>query len=571
MKKFFLSLVGLFAITAVSGYFYIQPPKAPNSQVFINATVLTMDTNNTIAEAVALRDNKIFAIGSTEEISKLIESDTVVHDLQGKTLLPGFIDAHGHFPGSGAFKVNADLRSPPMGKITTITELQNSLRTKLADKEPGEWIIGMGYDDTLLAEKRHPSRQDLDAISTKHPIYIIHTSGHMGVANSLALKTVNITIDTEAPVGGVIVKDPNTGELTGLLEETAQTPLLEHSMDFSASELKTLLFSAVDEYAAAGMTTAQSGGMPLAMLKGISGAAKLGLIPFRLELWPMLQQEDQELYDALTNGTLNGADFESDMAQINRVKIVADGSIQGFTGYLAQPYHSHFRGDEYYSGYPIMPREVLVEQVESLHKHGYRIAIHGNGDAAIDDIIYAFEEALKKYPSDDPRFIVIHSQMAREDQLVKMKQLGITPSFFSAHTYYWGDRHRDIFMGPERAYRMSPTKSAENMELRFSVHMDTPVAPMEPMTLVWSTVNRQSTGGDTIGSEQQVSPMTALRAVTIDAAYQIFRDHELGSIEAGKLADLVVLDNNPTTVEPLAIKDIQVEQTIVNGVTIFKK
>jgi predicted amidohydrolase YtcJ len=569
MKKILLSLLVLTAIITLSGYWYLQPAKAPDSQVFINATVLTMDSDNHIAEAVALQDNRIVAVGTTDDISKLIDQHTVVHDLQGKTLIPGFVDAHGHFPASGMFQVHADLRSPPMGKITSTAELQDALKQLASSKSAGEWVIGSGYDDTLLAEWRHPSRKDLDAVSTEHPIFILHTSGHMGVANSLALELLGIGKDTPDPVGGVIVKDPKTGELTGLLEETAIQGMMIKALDFSLPDTKTLLFSAIDEYAAAGVTTAQSGGMPSKLLKGVSLASKLGVIPLRLELWPMINKDDPELFTELMQGSFNGADFESDLANVNRIKVVADGSIQGYTGYLTKPYHTHFRDNPYYRGYPTLPRDELTRQIVALHKHGYRIAVHGNGDAAIDDIIYAYEQALAERPSNDPRFIIIHSQMAREDQLVKMKQLGITPSFFSAHTYYWGDRHRDFFMGPKRAFRMSPTKSAENLGLRFSTHMDTPVAPMEPLTLIWSTVNRISTGGNIIGKEQRVSAMTALRAVTIDAAYQIFRDHELGSIEEGKLADFVVLDKNPVEVNPIGIKDIQVVKTIINGVTVY--
>ncbi|GAA5315106.1 MAG: amidohydrolase [Candidatus Pelagadaptatus aseana] len=569
MKKTLIVLSTLVVMAGLLIHQYLRPASAPASQIFINATVLTMDSDNTTAEAVALEGNKIVAIGSNQEISQRIRSDSLVYDLQGKTLMPGFIDAHGHFPASGLFAVHADLRSPPMGQITSLNQLQQILSNKLTTKAPGEWVVGTGYDDTLLAERRHPTRQDLDAVSSEHPIFIVHTSLHMGVANTLALETLGITRDTPNPVGGVIAKDPDTGELTGLLEETAINATMQQAMDFSLSELRLLLTTAIDEYAAAGVTLAQNGGAPSTMLKGVSLVSKLNLIPFRLELWPMLNKQDPDQFQALMQGDFSGGDYESDLSRVNRVKVIADGSIQGYTGYLSKPYHTHFRNNPYYRGYPTQPRDELVKQVSALHQQGYRIAIHGNGDAAIDDIIYAFAKALEQRPDPDPRFIVIHSQMAREDQLLKMKQLGITPSFFSAHTYYWGDRHRDFFMGPIRAARMSPTKSAENLGLPYSVHMDTPVAPMEPLTLVWSTVNRVSTSGRVIGKEQRVSAQQALRAVTIDAAYQIFRDHELGSIEVGKLADLVVLSQNPMAVDPMAIKDIEVTQTIVNGVTIF--
>jgi len=214
-------------------------------------------------------------------------------------------------------------------------------------------------------------------------------------------------------------------------------------------------------------------------------------------------------------------------------------------------------------------REELTARVKALHESGHQIAIHGNGDAAIDNIIHAYREAQQASPRADARHIIVHSQMAREDQLDAMKELGIIPSFFSLHTYYWGDRHRDIFLGRERAYRISPAQSAHQRGLRFTIHTDTPVVPMDPLLLVWSAVNRISTGGDIIGAEQRITPLEALRAVTSDAAWQHFDENRTGSIESGKLADLVILAESPLRF-PLHIRDIQVLETIVGGQTIYK-
>jgi len=562
-----IKLSVILLLVALVAYAALGPATAPNSQVFINAKVLTMDQNNSVAEAIALKNNKIVAIGSSLEISKLITSQTQVNDLQGKTLIPGFIDAHGHFPGSGLFKVSADLRSPPMGGVTTMAELLEALKQEALGKDPGEWVTGNGYDDTLIAERRHPTRQELDSVSLEHPIYITHTSGHMGVANSVALNDIGITSETPNPEGGVIARDAVSGELTGLLEEAARKPAMTRALDFSISQIVTLFQFAIKEYAAAGITTAQSGGLDEKSLKVIALASRLGFIPFRVELWPWY---DDLAEDILSENFIE-ADFESELANIGAVKIVADGSIQGFTGYLAQPYHTPYKGNKDYRGYPVVAHEDLVLQLEKLHKAGRRIAVHGNGDAAIDDILDAFAQAQAKYPMEDPRLVLIHSQMARKDQLLKMKELGITPSFFTAHTYYWGDRHSELFMGPERASRMSPTKTAQELNLRFSIHLDVPIAPMEPFTLLWSTVNRRSTAGNVIGSAQRISTLTALRAMTIDAAYQIFRDHEIGSIEVGKMADLLVLDKNPLTMDPMNLRALKVERTIVNGVTIYER
>jgi predicted amidohydrolase YtcJ len=252
------------------------------------------------------------------------------------------------------------------------------------------------------------------------------------------------------------------------------------------------------------------------------------------------------------------------------VKLVADGSIQGFTGYLSTPYYTPYHGDDDYRGYPSISRERLFEQVEALHLAGYQLAIHGNGDESIEDILDAFEAAQKVHPVDDPRMILIHAQMARKDQIMRMKDLGVTPSFFTAHTWYWGDRHRDIFMGPERAAVISPSKWALDYGVRFSSHLDTPVTPMEPLQAVWSQVHRITHGGDVLGPEQRIGVMEALRAVTIDAAWQVFQEGNRGSLEPGKYADLVVLSGSPLE-NPIAMRDLQVLHTVIGGATIYKK
>ncbi len=205
-----------------------------------------------------------------------------------------------------------------------------------------------------------------------------------------------------------------------------------------------------------------------------------------------------------------------------------------------------------------------------LHRAGYQLAVHGNGDAAIDDILDAFEAAQQAQPVEDPRLILIHAQMAREDQVARMAQLGVTPSFFSAHTFYWGDRHRDIFMGRERAANMSPARWAQQQGLRFSSHLDAPVVPMQPLQAVWSMVNRESSGGEVIGPDQRIGVMEALRATTIDAAWQVRLEDSVGSLEPGKYADLVVLSGSPLK-DPMDMRELQVEQTLVGGATIYRR
>jgi len=564
IKKSLLTALALMLVVILGGYLILKAPEPPRSQAFINATVLTMDRDNQQAEAVLLEGERIKAVGSTEEILALTDEHSQIHDLTGKTLLPGFIDAHGHFPGSGLEVVSVNLNSPPIGQTQSITQLLEQVREYAAQSKGDGWVLGMGYDDTLLAENRHPTRAELDAVVSDKPVMITHASGHLAVVNSLALALAGITEDSRNPEGGVYGRDSD-GRLNGLMEETAVSEMQVQAADIGFTMFLEMVRFAADEYAAKGVTTAQNGGAPKFLGQALAVASRLGQVPLRLEIWPLFDEWGEELLDDPDSVRW----YENERLNIGAIKLIADGSIQGYTGYLSKPYHQPLHGDESYRGYPRISREKLFDWVDKFHSAGFQMAIHGNGDGAIDDIIAAFSEAQIKHPSQDPRLILIHAQMARDEQLAAMKPLGITPSFFSAHTYYWGDRHRNLFMGPERAANMSPAASAAALELPFTIHLDTPIVPMDPLFSAWTAVNRETRSGFVVGEHQRISVLKALRATTIDAAWQIFREQDLGSIEPGKLADLVVLGSNPLDA-PKSFKDIRVEQTFVGGVSIFQ-
>lgn len=556
---FVAGLATLFSIAT-------RVPAAPEHQVFVNGEVLTMDADNRVVQALSVRSDRIEALGSNEEIMALVTDRTEIIDLRGRSLLPGFIDAHGHFPASALDTVAADLNSPPLGVITDIDSLLAALRERAALVPEGEWVTGFGYDDTLLAEGRHPTRAELDTVSAEHPVAILHISGHMVVANSAALAAADIGADTPDPEGGIIARRAGSREPNGLLEETARLPVAARMLDLGALDFLGMIRAAVREYAQHGVTTAQAGGVAPDMASGLALASRLGVIPLRLQVFPM----EEDFRAEIAAGDYDPADYERDRLQIGAVKIIADGSIQGFTGYLTRPYHTPYHGDADYRGYPAVLRERLFEQVMALHSEGYQLAVHGNGDASIDDILDAFAAAQAAHPVADPRFILIHSQMARRDQIERMAELGVTPSFFSAHTWYWGDRHRDIFIGPERAAQISPAAWAQQAGLRFSSHMDTPVTPMRPLQAAWSMAYRETVGGDVLGPEQRVDVMTALRAVTIDAAWQIFQEDNRGSLEPGKYADLVLLNGSPLR-DSHALRELQVDGTWVSGARIYRR
>ena len=541
-----------------------QAPKPPH-QIYFNGQILTMDVDEPRVEAISVRDGVIESVGNESEVMLLVEDHSELIDLEGATLMPGFVDAHGHFPGSGRTAFSADLNSPPIGTISSIEELLTTLAA-FGEQRPEGWLVGHGYDDTLLAEMRHPTRDDLDRISADRPIAISHVSGHLAVANSAALELMGIDESTPDPKGGHIVRDPNSPDQrrpNGVLEETAAREVSLKTLNIDATDAMRMTQLATNEYLKYGVTTASAGGMPMGLGQMVGAVSNAGTMPLRVAFFPLME----EIGDDLLSGESRLSDFAMARVEVPRVKIIADGSIQGYTGYLTEPYHRPYKGDASYRGYPSVLRDDLFAQVAGLYEKRIQVAIHGNGDASIDDSLDAIAAAAEQHPWPEARPLIIHAQMTRRDQLDRMKDLNVTPSFFSAHTYFWGDRHVGIFMGPERAANMSPAKWAIDAGVRFSSHMDTPITPMRPLQAVWSQVERLSKSGALIGADQRIDRDAALRAVTIDAAWQVFMDDRIGSLEAGKLADLIVLSGDPLT-EP-DVRDLTVLRTVIEGEAVY--
>lgn len=555
-------VVVFLGVVAVLWNQLLPPP--PEVQVWYGGRILTMDASGTVASAIAIERERIVGVGDLDDVQPWLERGGREVDLEGRTVVPGFIEAHGHFPGAGLGAVAADLNSPPIGDVHNVAEAIEALREVAEERPKSEWVLGFGYDDTMLEEKRHLTREDLDAVSTTRPVMATHISAHMVVANSVALERYGIDSNTPDPPGGEIRKSPETGEPTGLLLETASRTMMLDALDLAPLDQMAVVRAAVAEYASQGFTTVQNGLANFEQLKGLSLATKVGIVPLRVVAWPA----DELVLELIEKGgTLS--DLETPRMYITAVKFVGDGSIQGYTGYLREPYHVLLDHPEGYVGYPNIEAAVLDEQVKKVHCAGYPVAVHGNGDAAIDQFLDAWEGALTACPREDARPIVVHAQMAQEDQLDRMVELGVTPTFFSAHVYYWGDRHRDVFLGPERAARISPAASAISRGLRFTTHLDTPVVPIDSRLQLWVPVARKTSSGDVLGGEQRISAAQSLRAMTSDAAWQSHLEHEIGSIEVGKQADLVILSEDPLA-EGVDLRSIEVERTVVGGVTVFE-
>ena len=538
-------------------------------KIFFNGKIVTMDFGLNVVSALAVSGDRIIATGRDEDILALKGADTLTFDLGRQTVLPGFIDAHGHFMFNAFFKTKAvDLNCPPVGHIKTMDELVAALKEKADNTLEGEDIIGFGYDDTLLEEQRHPTRTDLDNVSTKHPVYIYHMSGHMAVVNSLIIDRAGLTGDKPQPEGGRYLKDED-GKPNGVLEEMPAYELVDLSFPKpSPEDILEIVENGSNIYLAAGATSTQDGATLPMVLDALKFAHGSGALKTRVEVWP-LHTHPVDSYPTHVSGTPLTDDR---MITIGAYKIVNDGSIQCYTAYLSSPYyrpHPTQPKTPLYRGYSIFSPAELHEAVLEKHKQGWQIAIHGNGDATIEDNINAIEAAQKAHPRNDARHIIIHCQTVREDQLDRMQRLGIIPSFFATHTYYWGDRHRDLFLGPHRAERIDPCNSAYVRGMPFTCHNDPMVTPIDPLLSIWSAANRITSSGKILGENQCVPVLEAVKSVTTHAAYQAFAENHKGSLEVGKLADMVVLDANPLNIDPVKIKDIQILATIVGGNVVY--
>ena len=534
--------------------------------IYHNGPIITLDAQNRAVEAVAVRGETILAVGRLDAVRAAVSREAAEVDLQGHTLLPGFYAAHDHFPSASASAAyNVDLNSPPIGAIASIEDMVNALRERAGTTPPGDWIVGRGYDDTLVREKRHPTRHDLDRVSTQHPIWITHTSGHLGVANTRALALAGITAESKNPPNGVIRREPDSPEPNGVFEECGSL-VSRHVPARSQTQRLEAMRAANRTYLAKGVTTTVIAGGGRQTIADLDAAIARGFVDLRFIA----------MYSggtAASAATITGAQPKTDREhlRVGAVKLWQDGSIQGYTGYLTQPYRVQPPGKSGYRGYAMRSRDALVKLVLEYHRAGLQLAIHGNGDAAIDDILAAYAEAQRVAPRPDARHRIEHCQMPREDQLERMRQLGVSPSFFVGHVFYWGDRHRDLFIGPERAARISPLRSAREHALRFTVHNDSPVTPVDPLLLVWAAVTRQTRQSDTLGAAQRLSPVEALRAVTSDAAWQNFEEPRKGSIEPGKLADFVILAENPLAIAPQRLRDVAVLETIIGGRSVYRR
>ncbi len=538
--------------------------------IYINGQIITMEKEGKTATSIAIKNGKIIAIDKKSLEANHQGDSTTVIDLKGKTVLPGFIDAHSHIAEGMKVLGLANLNSPPVGEVNSIADIISSLKAYQEKfKIPkGKWIGGQGYDQDLLKEKRHPTKLDLDKAFPDHPVFLVHVSGHMAVANSLGLKKAKIDENTPDPTGGKIVRLPNSNEPNGLLQESAFM-MLRSVLPMPTPEQALKLWDATQNlYASHGITTAQDGFTSYKSFQFLQQAAAAGKLKLDIEALAGFTDLRQYFSNHITEfgKSKNGL-------RLAGVKLVADGSPQGKTAFFSKPYLTKIPGCTHEcKGFPTLSQEQMTGLMKKCYEANIQLYTHANGDGAIDLVLETHQaviDSMEQVP-EDLRSVIIHSQFVRPDQLVLYKKYKMIPAFFTNHAFFWGDVHLEN-LGAGRANFLSPMKTSMDMGIICTNHTDFPVTPIDQLGLLNTAVNRTSRSGKTIGKAEQVTPYEGLKAMTINAAYQHKQEHLKGSIKVGKLADLVILGENPLTVDADKIKDIPVLETIKEGETIYKK
>lgn len=536
--------------------------------IYKNGFILTMaGSKPNYVEALAVKDGKISFAGNEQNAIRLKGNQTKIIDLAGKTLLPGFLDAHSHYINSLLVANQCQLYAPPSGPGRDVPSIIAELKAyATAHKIPkGELITGYGYDDTVMPNNRLLNRDDLDEAFPDNPVRVEHVSMHGTVMNSLALKKYGISAETKTPAGGIIVRKPGTEEPWGLIMETAYLPVIEQSEPLTAQQEIAFTRAGQKLYAAAGVTTAHEGASHLPQIQTIQRATDAGANIIDVVAYPFITDVDRVLAEI----PLDQWGQYHQRFKIGGVKITLDGSPQGRTAAFTTPYLTGGPGGEKdWKGEPTFPQDLANKMVKKVYEMKVPLLLHCNGDAAIDAFITAYEYARAGDYSRPWNVTTIHTQFMRKDHIPKFVKYKVRPSFYTLHTFYFAEAHI-ANRGKEQASYISPMRDAIDAGLRPSNHTDFVVAPLDQMMMLHSAVNRISRSGIEVGPQQRVTPYEGLKAMTEWVAEQYGEQASKGTLEVGKLADMVILDKDPLQVPPQSIKEIKVMETIKEGSTIF--
>ena len=538
-------------------------------KIYFNANIITVDNKESIKEAMLIENGKIKAVGTNDEVLCLLDDNTEKIDLKGKTILPGFIDPHGHIVATSQV-----LMIVPLGEATSKEDVIKRLKDyhENTDLPEGAWIIGFGYDNSKFPDGQHPTKFDLDKVTTEVPITISHASGHLAVVNSLGLDLYGYGgTDYIVPEGGVVRTIEGSRESNGILEENAIMDTEKKKVVPSPTFDQVLdsLVKAQKIYASLGITTTQDASVDennsyneilMACAKYGKNIIDIVGLSTQFSTFNQMKNEGTPKREYFNHYKLAGA------------KTWLDGSPQGKTAWLGQPYYIVPEGEsEDYCGYPTQTDEVVREYFVNCINNNLQVHVHVNGDMACEQFLRCYKEAMDiTGHGAELRPVMVHCQALRLDQLDRVKEVGAVPTFFNDHVRFWGDYHYESVFGPERAQNISPIGSALEKGIIFTLHQDPPVKMPNQILGIHNAVNRKTESGRVLGEHQRISVMEAIKAVTINGSYQYFEEDIKGSIEVGKLADFVIVDKNPLSILEEELETIKVLETIKEGITIFK-
>ncbi|KZR58924.1 amidohydrolase [Pseudobacillus badius] len=528
--------------------------------VFVNGEVITVDKHDSIQQALAVKANKILAVGSNAALQAFVGEGTRVVDLKGKSLLPGIVDAHLHLVLYGVFQLNLSCKDP---KVSSIDALLAKLKARASKTPKGQWVRAWGFNERTINEKRYPTLQELDAVSTDHPIVITRTCGHIGVANSRALHLASINEQTITPQGGIIEKGTD-GKLTGRLIETAYMRMNETAR-YTPAELQQAISIAQQHFIQTGITSIhEAGTFDQESYRLLQFASNTGDLKIRVyAMIGALNDCKQFTLNMMNAGVVTGTGNE--FFKIGPAKLFTDGSSTGPTIATREGYTSNKedRGILYHS------EDEIYEVLGEAHKRGYQITVHAQGDQAIDMYLNVVEKALQEAPRNNHRHRIEHAGISSPDLQERMKKLGVIPVPNPPFPYEFGESYLHNYGA--RTDFMYPARDFIDRGILAAAGSDAPITTYNPWVGIHTAVNRRINTGSPFGNSQKISLLEAIRMYTYNGAYASFEETIKGSLEAGKLADLVVLDRSILNESPEKLKDIKVEWTMIDGELVFER
>jgi len=532
----------------------------------INGKILSLDRKGSIFSALAIRGSRIAALGSDKEIHPWIDNATKVIDLNGKLVVPGFIDSHNHPEVYGASFSQIACNDPA---VKSIEDLKKLIRSEAERRPPGEWVQAFGYNEKAFREKRHPNRWDLDEAAPYHPVYLGRVCLHVGVVNSAALNLAGIDEKTSDVKGGVIEKED--GKLTGVLKGAAHRLLRPFLPRVGIEQYIRIYQEAFQRYLQFGITSIHAAGVGMKSAEELKSLVKMDredLLPLRVNMMVAHKTFPDHLEGIGTNfqktGLMTG--FGNSWLRIGPIKILVDGGGSSQTAATRQPYSNNPSN----FGLTLYSQEELQEIVAGYHQAGFQLAIHAVGDKGIEMVLHAIREVLGKFPSLDHRHRIEHCALLDEKMLEEIRALGIIPVPQPSFLYFLGDNYFDNF-GPQRMEHGFPLHSFQRRGILAAGSSDCPVTDFNPLLGIYSAVCRRTVGGKVLNQKERLDVIEALKMYTCNGAFASFEEREKGSLEVGKLADMAVLSEDLLEIGPEEIKDVNVLMTIVDGRILFDR